>query len=277
MARLPLEMINEIICRLSVKDLLRYRSVCKEWCSLIDGPDFIRTLLGYWRSDAAVWDPSTRKYTKLSFNNTDSPYPSAVIGFGYDPVIDDHKLLTSTIISRGKDMSEFQLYRVKAKTWERLTEDFSDNFGYDDFGRHALVSTSLACDAKAAGSRTWLKYPIRFRVRSRDLQSEQVFVAEFRKRTCPLHTGGRIRRLPLLALPLRRTRTSQVARSDGPGYFVYGVPLKYYETTVQLLLYVDCERLILYDLKTKTTKDVKIPGIPESIGALLGVRSLVGI
>ncbi|PON67689.1 F-box domain containing protein [Parasponia andersonii] len=322
MARLPLEMINEIICRLRVKDLLRYRSVCKEWCSLMDGPGFIRTHFKrskpgifiddyfnlYWVDldslDSPIRLDKSEKYTKLPFNNTDSPYPPAVIGFGYDPFINDHKLLTSTIISRGKDMSdslcEFQLYCVKAKTWERLTQDFSDNFGYDDFGRHALVSTSLYWlvmprrQEAEHGSSTQFVFAfdlVTYKVSKFSLPN---FEREPELCTLGVELGGCLCLLCPYNEPERSldnwvmkdlesslgptwAKQFSVARSDGPGYFVYGVPLKYYKTTDQLLLYVDCERLILYDLRTKTTKDVKIPGIPESVGALLGVRSLVGI
>ncbi|GMN36513.1 hypothetical protein TIFTF001_006095 [Ficus carica] len=39
--QLPWEIIIDILSRLPVKDLLRYRCVSKPWCSLIDGPDFI--------------------------------------------------------------------------------------------------------------------------------------------------------------------------------------------------------------------------------------------
>ncbi|XP_074378659.1 F-box protein CPR1-like [Apium graveolens] len=39
---LPCEMINEILCRVPVKYVLRCRSVCKDWCSLIDSTAFIK-------------------------------------------------------------------------------------------------------------------------------------------------------------------------------------------------------------------------------------------
>ncbi|GMN36501.1 hypothetical protein TIFTF001_006057 [Ficus carica] len=42
MASLPWDITVNILCRLPVKDLLRYRSVSKPWRSLIDGPDFIK-------------------------------------------------------------------------------------------------------------------------------------------------------------------------------------------------------------------------------------------
>ncbi|EXB41581.1 F-box protein [Morus notabilis] len=42
MATLPWDIIVDVLSRLSVKDLLRYKSVSKPWCSLIDGQDFIK-------------------------------------------------------------------------------------------------------------------------------------------------------------------------------------------------------------------------------------------
>ncbi|XVE78909.1 hypothetical protein DITRI_Ditri14bG0015700 [Diplodiscus trichospermus] len=42
MASLSHDIIPDILCRLCVEDLLRFRCVSKPWCSLIDGPDFIK-------------------------------------------------------------------------------------------------------------------------------------------------------------------------------------------------------------------------------------------
>ncbi|PON99442.1 F-box domain containing protein [Trema orientale] len=42
-------MVDEVLCRLNVKDVLRYRSVCKEWRSRIDGLDFIKMHLNQQR------------------------------------------------------------------------------------------------------------------------------------------------------------------------------------------------------------------------------------
>ncbi|XP_074336279.1 uncharacterized protein LOC141673433 [Apium graveolens] len=39
---LPYEMIDLVLCRVPVKPLLRFRCVCKEWCSLIDSNAFIK-------------------------------------------------------------------------------------------------------------------------------------------------------------------------------------------------------------------------------------------
>ncbi|PON91381.1 F-box domain containing protein [Trema orientale] len=47
MASLPWDEIVNILSRLPVKDLLRYRCVSKPWCSLIDSPDFIKMHLDH--------------------------------------------------------------------------------------------------------------------------------------------------------------------------------------------------------------------------------------
>ncbi|MBA0762401.1 hypothetical protein Gotri_012018 [Gossypium trilobum] len=47
MATLPHEMTIEILLRLSVKDLLRFKCVSKPWCSSIDDPDFIKLHLSH--------------------------------------------------------------------------------------------------------------------------------------------------------------------------------------------------------------------------------------
>lgn len=40
---LPNELIDEILCRVPVKYLIRCRCVSKEWCSIIDSNAFIET------------------------------------------------------------------------------------------------------------------------------------------------------------------------------------------------------------------------------------------
>ncbi|XP_038715896.1 F-box protein CPR1-like isoform X2 [Tripterygium wilfordii] len=42
MTRLPLDLVTDILLRQPVKSLLRFKCVCKIWCSTIDGPDFVK-------------------------------------------------------------------------------------------------------------------------------------------------------------------------------------------------------------------------------------------
>ncbi|GMI74249.1 CONSTITUTIVE EXPRESSER OF PR GENES 1, CONSTITUTIVE EXPRESSER OF PR GENES 30 [Hibiscus trionum] len=47
MAILSHDVILDVLCRVGVKDLLRFRCVSKPWCSTIDGPDFIKRHLSH--------------------------------------------------------------------------------------------------------------------------------------------------------------------------------------------------------------------------------------
>ncbi|OMO84749.1 hypothetical protein COLO4_21873 [Corchorus olitorius] len=44
---IPHDVITEILCRLDVEDLLRYRCLSKRYCCLIDSPDFIKHHLSH--------------------------------------------------------------------------------------------------------------------------------------------------------------------------------------------------------------------------------------
>ncbi|KAJ8450438.1 hypothetical protein Cgig2_002123 [Carnegiea gigantea] len=48
---LPLELLSEVLARLPVKSLLRFRCVCKEWCSLISSPDFASLHLSRYHNE----------------------------------------------------------------------------------------------------------------------------------------------------------------------------------------------------------------------------------
>ncbi|XP_074265415.1 F-box/kelch-repeat protein At3g23880-like [Silene latifolia] len=48
---IPLELLTQILAYLPVKSLVRFRSVCKSWCSIIDHPDFVHMQLLLCRSN----------------------------------------------------------------------------------------------------------------------------------------------------------------------------------------------------------------------------------
>ncbi|KAK9267581.1 hypothetical protein L1049_010009 [Liquidambar formosana] len=151
MSILPEDIISDILSRLPVKTLLRFKCASKPWCGLIDGPDFIKmhfkrstehnTNLSLILTDdslysvdfdtldyavelddpahprteivgscngllclgnavsgsASIWNPSTRKHHNLPVS-TIQTHPGCICeffiyGFGYDYAHDDYKLV----------------------------------------------------------------------------------------------------------------------------------------------------------------------------------------
>ena len=178
-----------ILGRMMVKDVVRYRCVCKAWCSLIDSSHFINTHLEhsnhqglgrlllscgrdfYWvnsindtsfdvrrlwplegmdttdrvyvlgscnglvavanhKGDMALWNPSTTRYIRIPLPFTNSAHDRCridpiMIGFGYDPVNDDHKLLIVVFLEPSYSVTfeiqpHVRLFSLKAKTWKRI-------------------------------------------------------------------------------------------------------------------------------------------------------------
>uniref|UniRef100_A0A2P2PNS7 Uncharacterized protein MANES_S015800 n=1 Tax=Rhizophora mucronata TaxID=61149 RepID=A0A2P2PNS7_RHIMU len=75
MSNLPLEMIAEILSRLTVKEILCCRRVSKPWCALIDGPDFIKLHLFHSIENSTnlyILLKSSHLYY-VSFENLDDP------------------------------------------------------------------------------------------------------------------------------------------------------------------------------------------------------------
>ncbi|XP_062102376.1 putative F-box protein At3g16210 [Humulus lupulus] len=379
---LPGDVIKEILVRMSVKELLRLRSVCKEWCILIDSPEFIRThrkvsKLGlfindfehlYWldldtldsssssvsctleRLDKSrgfvalnlgccnglivegycgylcsgggvpfLWNPSTRNYGKVSFNKDYASYSlTTVIGLGYDPLIDDHKIFTSTVIvpqkRKKRSVCVFQQYCVKAKTWKKLicNDALSENYGYD-FGHVFMENSTLywvvtPWDEEEKEDNEDAFCNVRF-ILGYDIVTEKhtklPLPTSFEETHCfvfgPCDLDGclsvvRQKKNERSCFEIwvmkeygkeeeRRSWTKlfsvvAAAADHGPGYFQSRMrPIKYYESTNQLLLYVDCERLILYDSKMNTFKHVHVPilGVAGRFEAYLAVQTLVGI
>ncbi|PON99541.1 F-box domain containing protein [Trema orientale] len=312
-SHLPPEMTNEILCPLGVKDLLRYRSVCKEWCSIIDGPDFITTHLKHSKlgllingfgglenpdqlvwveldaleledspvrftqlfekrvvvlggcngllvveldtvEGTAIWNPSTRKCRMLSYNS-DSPYGSWVIGFGYDPI-----------------------YSMKAKAWRGLDDGFRENYGYNQFDDHVLFNNALhwILTPKLEGHGP-LDFIFEFDLvteQHREISMPNFELVEGETFTLKLDRGSSVVWARLFSVV-----PSEIIGSayHSLGSVDYLVPLAYHKTTDEVLLCINYQILVVYHLQTKTAKDVRISDIPENFKPLVCVNSLVGI
>ncbi|EXB41579.1 hypothetical protein L484_013656 [Morus notabilis] len=95
MANFPPEIISDILCRLPVKDLLRFRSALKPSQAFYGNPIQSRP-----HQLVTLWNPSTRRYTNIPFPVIVSPpgfkvSQPFIYGFGYDPINGDYKLVKS--------------------------------------------------------------------------------------------------------------------------------------------------------------------------------------
>ncbi|KAL0363150.1 UNVERIFIED_CONTAM: F-box protein CPR1 [Sesamum calycinum] len=157
MLNLPQEIVTDILSRLPVKSLLRFRCVSKPWRSLIDSKDFVKlhlhqstetnsnrclliedTLLDIFAVDldsferldlGLCWNPSTRKLKELPPTPLESPgdvkvYVNELYGFGYDSKSDDYKVVRVTEVGDGQDgqylYSETKIYSLKSNSWTRV-------------------------------------------------------------------------------------------------------------------------------------------------------------
>ncbi|KAK1392516.1 hypothetical protein POM88_011572 [Heracleum sosnowskyi] len=97
---LPSEMIDEILCQLSAKNLLRCRCVSKEWSALLLSRSILRLVVIAMLilEGCFLLNPIMRKSKKIAPVPPDQ-FPSSfrrkerhIYGFGYDEVNDDYKI-----------------------------------------------------------------------------------------------------------------------------------------------------------------------------------------
>ncbi|RID71674.1 hypothetical protein BRARA_C03599 [Brassica rapa] len=108
---LPFDVVVEILARTPVKDLIRFRCVCKTWRSLFQEERFYRQhmthaptrIVSFRRSDTllgrfsyqddmtfGVWNPSLRELRRVQTRHVSN---WAEIGFGYDHSSQDYKIV----------------------------------------------------------------------------------------------------------------------------------------------------------------------------------------
>ncbi|KAF5797326.1 putative F-box domain-containing protein [Helianthus annuus] len=137
-ANIPFEIQEEIIKRvLPVKSLIQFRSVSKQWKSLIDSPEFIADhsvlrlaschglvfLYGYSRDLAndliVLWNPSIRKSVGIA----SAPYGYGygdVFGFGVCPKTSDPTIVKITYLSKPY---KAEVFTLSSGAWKSISKN----------------------------------------------------------------------------------------------------------------------------------------------------------
>ncbi|GKC08755.1 putative F-box domain-containing protein, partial [Tanacetum coccineum] len=136
---LIIDLVEDILMRLDVEDLIRCKSVCKSWFSFITSSRTSPHNLAYiaygWQiigssnglvcvspvdAQVLVTNPSTREVKKLQpppeFPNISMDREFLCWGFGHDSFIDDYKVVMG--IKMGKTGTLFQVLSLKLNTWK---------------------------------------------------------------------------------------------------------------------------------------------------------------
>ncbi|GJR74069.1 putative F-box domain containing protein [Tanacetum coccineum] len=154
----------EVLLRLPVIDLIRCKSVCKSWYSLISSPSFIIThykfshkedknnkqhanrrfvyylssiqgssnglvCISSYDNQICLTNPSTREIRNLQkppMLTKNVSHVDSRYGFGYDSSTDDYKLVMS--INQGSDGTLVQILSLKSNVWKL--------FGHVNYGFH---------------------------------------------------------------------------------------------------------------------------------------------
>ncbi|PIA31555.1 hypothetical protein AQUCO_04900095v1 [Aquilegia coerulea] len=355
MGNLPEDMIINILSRLPVKSLLRFRCVSKPWCSLIDDSDFVKMHLnhaiqknkfnllllsefddeGYAHTidcdtsyteaieldfprealgssrfifsgscngllylhngqNDIIWNPCTREFKrlpkvpkgreKLDFADEESLY-----GFGYSEVLDDYKVLKITEFCPEGDFvsSEIMVYTLGTNSWRVIDgAPYSIGFGPQLIGNsnpHWLVSRYAI--SSVSGSIVCF-----------DLVSEKFGEIEHPQCIGNIVSAGMIGGCLCLLNYLEETRADVWVMKD------YGVKESWFKlftisrsTVIRTLEFLGIlclprkgivlledfyHHLVLYNLKLKKARNLKVCGVPAKwdetvvyVGSLVSLKS----
>ncbi|KAM3690879.1 hypothetical protein ACJW31_09G153000 [Castanea mollissima] len=146
--RLPDDLVYDILTRLPVKSLIRFRCVSRSWYCTITDSDFITkhldraNLLSNSNNGANyavesshilyLWNLSIRKFKRLLATPLIRPFDSAAFGFGYHSQNNDYKILRFVFFrSNGRlnvPPAEAEIYTLSTDSWRRVAisvESFS--------------------------------------------------------------------------------------------------------------------------------------------------------
>ncbi|XP_031391519.1 F-box/kelch-repeat protein At3g23880-like isoform X2 [Punica granatum] len=121
-SELPLELTAEVLSRLPVKTLFRFKSVCKSWRRLIESPSFIPRHLNHSVIRGDAGDPNGARSLLVKRRCRDTDVPSAVThGFGYHRAVDDYKVVRIAFqYSRGRPCFRAKVFALSEGSWREV-------------------------------------------------------------------------------------------------------------------------------------------------------------
>lgn len=361
-SHIPDELINNILLRLPVKPLLRFRCVCKPWCSLIDSSTFVKehlrknvesypdsgiifrdlpkskifylgdvnslcdstpvevanpvkTFLSgaefvgscnglvclynserHGNHEALLWNPATRKCKKLPTPPEHIPQPniligSSVIGFGYDHVNDDYKVVR-TVDSQIYGIM-VSVYSLNSNSWKRaetitnrirLTGPFgecvngssywlakNDGYFYSGYSESGFI---VAFDLGVEKHRE-LPFPSEVD----EASNNGMGLIVFDRSLCLIdhYTGLRtvIWQMNDNGVGNSWSKLLSLEQPGILGSFKIAYPVAFSKTRAAFLLEVDEKKLMWYDYENNKIKDISVHGVPVPSRLLVYTESLV--
>ncbi|XP_059439528.1 F-box protein CPR1-like [Corylus avellana] len=244
--------------------------------------------------DIALWNPSIRRHKVLPFLPIErigsSLLGTRVFGFGYDPVSEDYKLVRiSQFINLDNEgfVSKVKVYSLRANEW-RDSEDMP-----------YVLCYARKNGTFASGALHWVVNR-KFNVEEADLivafdltveRFREVPLPECEEKRFHIEVGVLGRCVCMIATypdvridvwVMREygvkeswAKLFSVAKADVVGSYKYLRPLAYSKTGREVLVELDNQRLVWYDLRGKRVENVSVGGLPDSFEAEIFVGSLV--
>ncbi|KAK1377884.1 F-box domain-containing protein [Heracleum sosnowskyi] len=256
----------------------RYVNVCKGLVCLWKPDD-------EGEDDIFLWNPTTTEVKKLP--RTDNMlipcrlFGSSVIGFGYDQVSDDYKVMRTSDSQLAGIM--VSVYNLKNNLWTRADTIPISISLYGSFGLfangclHWLSGSNESIIAFDLGVHKHRKLPFPAGIRKKNGKALFVF-----NRCLGLidHRPDSLTEMWVMNNNGVEASWSKLLSVEQPGIlgsfdFVY--PVAFSKDQNEILLVVDNNKLVWYDRETNNVKNIELHGFPESFDLLVCNESLVQI
>ncbi|KAL7244348.1 hypothetical protein ACSBR1_016565 [Camellia fascicularis] len=294
MSNFPMDLIVDILSRLPVKPLVRFRCVSKPWCALIDDPDFIKLHLNRSINTKSHLN-LILNYCSLSSVNFDSldnatklKSPLKWTDFGIEVLGSCNALIC--LYNGEEDVSKHsvRVYSLKSNLWRRI-QDFPyylwHSFQHGVFvGRalHWVVSRNYESDSVtflvAAFDLTNKEYRLIPQLEFSD-EDFYICVGELDGCLCIFCDYDQVRFdvwvMKDYGVKEPWSKLFSIAKPQGIRLFDSVTPVAYSKSGGEVLLVQDNNNLIWFDLEHKTVKHINIHGLPKLFVTNMCVESLV--